>query len=146
MQNQQKGLGFSENCQEWLEKLNVFSWQDLVILAPMKNVETLMRSLTIGGYHKHRQDLRKLICFGKICDTTVKQVQPTTKNTRSWHTRYLLRLHNDLPLIPAKERKAVATILQNSPKVTENPNHTPPDIITVPFEQWLHSDRGSTNW
>ena len=103
LQNQQKGLGFSENCQEWLEKLNVFSWQDLVILAPMKNVETLMRSLTIGGYHKHRQDLRKLICFGKICDTTVKQVQPTTKNTRSWHNRYLLRLHNDLPLIPPME-------------------------------------------
>ena len=108
----------------------------------MKNVETLMRSLTIGGYHKHRQDLRKLICFGKICDTTLKQVQPTTKNTQSWHTGYLLRLHNDLPLIPPLERKAVATILQNSPKITENPNHTPPNVITVPFEQRLHSDRG----
>ena len=57
LQNSNKGLGFSENCQEWLEKLNIYSWQDLVILAPMKNVKNLMRSLTIGGYHKYRQDL-----------------------------------------------------------------------------------------
>ena len=37
LQNSKKGLGFSANCQEWLEKLNIYSWQDLVIVSSMKN-------------------------------------------------------------------------------------------------------------
>ena len=36
LQNSKKGLGFSANCREWLEKLNIYSWHDLVILSPMK--------------------------------------------------------------------------------------------------------------
>ena len=33
-------------------------------------------------------------------------------------------------------------MLSNSPKTNKNPHQTPPNIITVPFEQRLHSDRG----
>ena len=91
-------------------------------LAAPKNVENLMRSLTIGGYHQHRKDLRKWICLGKICDPKARQASPTANNTQSWHTKYLLRLHNDLPLLPANECKAVATILPISPKFTKKNN------------------------
>ena len=101
-----------------------------------------MRSLTIGGYHKYRQDLRKLLCFGKICDPKSRQISPTTNNARYWHQKYLHRLYNDLPLLPSLERKAIANILSNSPKTTKNPHQTPPNIATVPFEQRLHSDGG----
>ena len=101
-----------------------------------------MRSLTIGGYHQHRQDLRKLLCFSKICDPKSRQTSPTTNNAWYWYTKYLHRLHNDLPLLPSLERKAIANILSNSPKTTWNPHQTPPNVIIVPFEQRLHSDRG----
>ena len=107
-----------------VRKKNIYTWQDLVILAPMKDVEDLMRSLTIGGYHKSRQ------------------TSPTTNNARYWHQKYLHRLHKDLPLLPSLERKAIVSILSNSPKTTRNPHQTPPNVITVPFEQRLHSNGG----
>ena len=97
----------------------------------------------IVPYHQYRQDLRKLICFGKICDPKSRQASPTANNTQSWHTKYLLRLHNDLPLLPALERKAIATILSNSAKPTKKLHQTSPNVITVPFKQRL---RGGTNW
>ena len=143
LQNSKKGLSISANCREWLEKLNIYSWQDLVILSPMKNAENLMRILTIGGYHKYRQDLRKLLCFGKICNPQFKNATPTPNNTRQWHIRYLHRLHNDLPFLPTIERQGIANILSRSLISPVDPlNPTPPDFITVPHVQQLHSERG----
>ena len=106
----------------------------------MKNVENLMRSLTIRGYHQHRQNLWKLLCFWQNLWPNIQITSPTANNTRYWHQKYLLKLHNDLPLLPTLEPKAVANILSNSPKLTKNPHQTPPNIITVPFEQRPHSD------
>ena len=115
----------------------------LFLSRPMKNAESLMRILTIGGYHKYRQDLRKLLRFGKICNPQFKNATPTPNNTHLWHTKYLLRLHNDLPFLPTNERQGIANILSRSLISPVDPLHpTPPDFITVPHAQRLHSERG----
>ena len=90
-----------------------------------------MRVLTIGGYHKHRQDLRRLLCFGKICDPKSNHVTPSPTNRRLWHTKYLLRLHNDLPFLPINERQGVANILSRSLISPIDPLHPTPQILSL---------------
>ena len=116
-----KGLGFSEICTQWLNVLNIHTWQDIISFSPYLDVPTVMKELTVATYHKHCSDIRKLLCFGKLCDEMHPHT-PSIRKKKRWMPKYKNILSATLRYFPSQEKKYADYLL--NPQYMED-NHNP---------------------
>ena len=48
-----QGFNFTEECLEWLPRLGIYTWEDLIFMTEESTVETLMTTLTVDYYYKN---------------------------------------------------------------------------------------------
>ena len=86
------GLGFSSNCQIWLDKLHIKNWDEFVHLSSSQTIEGLMSWLSVPFYNQHRKDLREFLIFGMIGLDSLSKCYPNYKNSCLWMTGHIFNL------------------------------------------------------
>ena len=149
------GLGFSQNCQEWLTSLKIKTWDDFVFYSFHQSIKRLMLTLSVSTYHHYRQDLRRFLLFGTLCNPDSRDPEPTSLNLQFWMPRYAYILRESLHILPFHEKQVALELcsdnLVSDTHDTKNfipPAHSPPNhhrpcpFLTVPY---AHSNGGDTD-
>ena len=144
-----QGLGLSNSCKVWLDALNIHHWEDLISFAPYIDVQIVMKELTVQTYHKYCSDIRKIICFGKLCKS-MRPETPRLRRRRHWLQKYKNILSSNLRSFPAIEERC-AEFLWNQQQqqmvgqpVVQNHTHTQP-TQGVPQEARIINMTGITS-
>ena len=164
-----RGLGFSKSCKVWLDILNINTWKDLVSSSPFLDVHNTMKELTVPTYHKYCSDIRKVICFGKLCKK-MNPNSPSPRRRKRWIHKYKDIISSELRGFPPQEQRYATFLMdhqqtpgqpvvqgqntfqkaQNNknnnptpgvPRTASKPN--PPNEINVPQG---HVDGGDKDW
>ena len=103
-----EGLGFSSDCQIWLDKLNIKNWDEFVHVSSSQTIEGLMSLLSVPFYNQHREDLRDFLIFGmSLGQDSPTKCYPNYRNSRLWMTGHILNLRTHLPLFTNYEKTAI---------------------------------------
>ena len=83
-----EGLDFSKDCVVWLNLLNIFTWDAFVYHSTTYTVHSMMSTLSVPFYFKHREDLRLFFLFGIMYRSISSSIYPTIENFPSWKDHY----------------------------------------------------------
>ena len=120
-----QGFNFTEECLEWLPRLGIYTWEDLIFMAEESTVETLMTTLTVDYYYKNRKDLRILMSFGKICNPRHHRTSPKPNNKQTWMPHLIKQIQHDLTTKSHSKLERKTVNLLYSQRGSEN--STPPE-------------------
>ena len=113
-----------------------------------------MLTLSVSTHHHYRQDLRRFLLFGTLCNPDSRDPEPTSLNLQFWMPRYAHILRESLHILLFHEKQvALELCSDNLVSVTHDtkhfipPAHSPPSnhrpcpFLTVPY---AHSNGGDT--
>ena len=118
-----EGLGFSSDCQIWLDKLNIKNWDEFVHVSSNQTIEGLMSLLSVPFYNQHREDLREFLIFGiSLSQDSPTKCYPNYRNSRLWMTGHILNLRKHLPRFTDYEKTAIRRLHADFHPKTNTPS------------------------
>ena len=127
------GLGFNQNCQEWLAMLHIKTWDDFVFYSFHQSIKRPMLTLSVSTYHHYHQDLCCFLLFGMLCNPDSRDPEPTCLNLQFWIPRYASILRESLHTLPIHEKQvALELCSDNLVSVTHDTKHFIPPAHSPP--------------
>ena len=130
------GLGFSSECSIWLDKFGIKTWDEFVSHSTTYTVHSMMSTLSVPVYYKHRKDLRRFYVFGIFHQSYGQTTYPTVETSSTWIPHFTGLLRTYWRHFADTESLSHRMVTGNSPtQPTQQPvvSHTPRIVKPQPY-------------
>ena len=137
------GLGLSSKCDEWLDLLNIKTWDEFVYYSSNYTVPSMMSTLTFPVYFQHRKDLNCFLVFGILCQSHYDSLQvfPPLCHYEVWMPCFIALDRLRLSLFPDSETDHHNPLSSGNPALASHPvfPQHPRALGTLPSSSQLDS-------